>query len=174
MLTCYSKMDFTCCCREKYLPCKQGYLTLCARALDYCKVASSSGRLVARLCSSFAHQLESPASESPTAKKSSSRISHSKIVQYHNLPQQKSPAVESPTSKQSSGRLSHTKNVPYFQFLEFCFIQRLDFFGLGDFDTGLFCCGRLCHWTFFLWDILLLDFFAVGDSTAGLFCCGRF
>ena len=47
-------------------------------------------------------------------------------------------------------------------------ILPLDFFVVGDCGTGLFCYGRLCHWTFLLWEILMLDFFAVGDSDARL------
>ena len=46
--------------------------------------------------------------------------------------------------------------------LEFCFIG-LDFFALVYSASGLFCCGRLCHWTFLLWEILLLDFLASGQ-----------
>ena len=44
----------------------------------------------------------------------------------------------------------------------------LDYFEVGDSTAGLFCCGRLCYWTFLLWEILMLDFFVVGDSDAGL------
>ena len=33
---------------------------------------------------------------------------------------------------------------------------------------------RFCHWTFLLWEIVVLDIFAVGDCATGLFCCGRF
>ncbi len=42
-------------------------------------------------------------------------------------------------------------------------ILPLDFFEVGDCATGLFCCGRLCHWTFLLWEILMLDFLASGQ-----------
>ena len=53
---------------------------------------------ILRLCSSFVHQLESPASESPTAKQSTTTISHSKKVQQQNLPPQNSPVPQFPTS----------------------------------------------------------------------------
>ena len=33
---------------------------------------------------------------------------------------------------------------------------------------------RFCHWTFLLWEIVVLVIFAVGDCATGLFCCGRF
>ena len=49
-------------------------------------------------------QQKSPAVESPTAKQSSTTISHSKKVQQQNLPPQNSPVPQSPTSKQSSSR----------------------------------------------------------------------
>ena len=55
-----------------------------------------------------------PASESPTAKQSSTTISHSKKVQQQNLPLQNSPVPQSPTAKKSSSRISHSKIVQYY------------------------------------------------------------